>query len=93
LAKQIVHKDLRELVREIEGMGFRVHRGNGNHMKVYDADGKYVYSLPTTPGRGRWKQNLLAELKRRGIHQDNVEDRVAGIPGHTQYTDRTGSRH
>lgn len=67
MPKQIIHKEIRGLVREIESMGFTVLRDNGKHQKVLTADGKYVYSLPNTPGRGRWKQNLIAELRKRGV--------------------------
>jgi hypothetical protein len=63
--RQIIHKELRGLVREIRELGFDVRRDNGNHLKVYDDKGDFIYSLPTTPGRGRWKQNLLSELRKR----------------------------
>lgn len=65
MARQIIHKELRDLVREIEDLGFKVRRDNGNHLKVYTADDTFVYSLPSTPGRGRWRQNLLSELRKR----------------------------
>lgn len=67
MSKQIVHKEIRDLVKEIEGLGFRVLRDNGKHHKVLTPDGKFVYSLPSTPGRGRWRQNLVAELRKRGV--------------------------
>ena len=67
MGKQILHKEIRSLVREIENAGFTVTRANGRHVKVYNAEGKFIYSLPSSPGRGRWKQNLVSELRRRGI--------------------------
>jgi hypothetical protein len=67
LAKQLLHKEIRSLVRDIEDLGYEVSRDNGKHVKVLTGDGKYVYSLPSTPGRGRWKQNLLSELRKRGV--------------------------
>jgi predicted RNA binding protein YcfA (HicA-like mRNA interferase family) len=63
-----MHKDIRDLVRSIEAVGYTVIRDNGRHVKIYNGDGNYVYSLPSTPGRGRWKQNLMSELRKRGVH-------------------------
>lgn len=66
MARQIIHKELRQLVKEIEELGFTVRRDNGKHLKVYTNEGTtFVYSLPSTPGRGRWRQNLLSELRKR----------------------------
>jgi hypothetical protein len=67
VAKVIIHREVRDIVKKLEGLGLTVTRGNGSHLKVYSADGKYIYSLPSTPGRGRWKQNLVSALKARGI--------------------------
>jgi predicted RNA binding protein YcfA (HicA-like mRNA interferase family) len=75
MSKQILHKEIRSLVREIEDLGFVVNRDKGNHTKVFTPDGRFVYSLPTTPGRGRWKQNLISELRKRGV--------LAGVSGRT----------
>jgi predicted RNA binding protein YcfA (HicA-like mRNA interferase family) len=62
-----VHKEIRELVRQIEANGFTVEPTKGGHFKVKNANGGTVYSLPGTPGGGRWKQNLVADLRRKGI--------------------------
>lgn len=72
MGKQIIHKEVRSLVRELEDLGYVVVRENGNHLKVLSAEGNYIYSLPSTPGRGRWKQNLISELRRRGIQLAGV---------------------
>ena len=61
-----MRKEIREMVRRIESAGYTVEHGR-KHLKVRGADGKTVAHLPTTPGRGRWKQNLRAELRRKGI--------------------------
>ena len=42
-------------------------QSKGGHLIVRNAEGNRVYALPSTPGRGRWKQNLLTELRRKGI--------------------------
>lgn len=61
-----MHKELRALVKELESRNFSVER-KGNHFKIRSEDGKTLFALPSTPGRGRWKQNLISELKRRDI--------------------------
>lgn len=60
-------KELRKLVKLIEANGFSVERNTGRYYKVRNSEGKFVYALPATPGRGRWLQNLQSELRRRGI--------------------------
>lgn len=62
-----MHKEIRNLVREIEANGYSVEQGR-SHMIVKAKDGSgSIASLPLTPGRGRWEQNLRSELRRRGI--------------------------
>lgn len=67
MAKMIIHRDIREIVKALEAQGCTVERSNGKHIKVYK-DGNFVFSLPSTPGRGRWKQNLEASLRRLDLH-------------------------
>lgn len=67
MAKQLVHKEIRQLVKQIEELGYTVVRDNGRHLKVLSGEGNYIYSLPSTPGRGRWKHNLISELRKRGV--------------------------
>lgn len=64
-----MHKQVRKLVREIEANGFTVAKaGRGGHAKVYNSEGGTVAVLPISPQRrGRWEQNLRAELRRRGV--------------------------
>lgn len=62
-----MHKEVREIVKQLEANGYTVEQTKGGHLAVRNAEGNRVYTLPGTPGRGRWKQNLLAELKRKGI--------------------------
>ena len=66
-----IPKELRDVAKECRKMGLVVHeRSNGNHYKVTTQDGKYLLSLPSSPGRGRWKKNLMAELRRKGVTTD-----------------------
>ena len=60
-------KEIREIVKLIEANGFTVEGGGNRHYKVKNADGVTVAVLPSTPGQGRWRQNALADLKRKGI--------------------------
>lgn len=64
-----VDKELQPLVRELEQAGYDVVRtaARGGHLVVQTKEGKKLYSLPTTPGRGRALQNLRASLKRKGL--------------------------
>jgi hypothetical protein len=59
-------KDLRKIVKQIERRGYSVVPG-GKHQKVKNADGKTVYTLPTTPTGALWKVRLLTELRKRGL--------------------------
>jgi hypothetical protein len=63
-----LHKEIREIVKQIKehNPGYSVEPG-GKHLKVKNPQGKTLYTLPTTPGGGRWKQNLLADLGRKGL--------------------------
>lgn len=64
-----VDKNLRPLIAEIEAAGYSVVRtpGKGGHLIVQTEDGRRLYALPSTPGRGRAMQNLRAALKRKGL--------------------------
>lgn len=64
-----MHKEVRELVRQLERQGWRVEHGKG-HSKAFSPDGRTIVVLPLTPGGGRWKQNLIAQLRRGGFDPD-----------------------
>jgi hypothetical protein len=62
-----MHKDIKRIIKEIEANGYTVDQGR-SHILVKGKDGKgTVASLPLTPGRGRWEQNLRSQLRQRGI--------------------------
>jgi predicted RNA binding protein YcfA (HicA-like mRNA interferase family) len=65
--KGTMHKEVREIVRQLEANGYSVEQTKGGHLAVRNAQGNRVYTMPSTPGGGRWKKNLLAELKRKGL--------------------------
>lgn len=62
-----MHKDLRDIVKQLRRNGYTIEQVKGGHYKVKNANGGTVYMLPSTPGGGRWKQNLEATLKRKGL--------------------------
>lgn len=66
-----MHKDVRNLIKEIEANGYAVSYGaraqGRGHAKVISTSGGVVASIPISPGRGRWEANLRAELRRKGI--------------------------
>lgn len=74
-----VDKELQPLVRELEQAGYQVVRapGKGAHLIVQNEEGRRVYSLPSTPGRGRALQNLRAALKRKGLLDVSPDAREA----------------
>lgn len=58
-------KELRQIIREAERQGWRVeHR---KHIHFYAPDGKNIVIAPSTPSDSRWKQNLIADLRRYGF--------------------------
>ena len=71
-----VDRELRPLIKEIKAAGYEVVRtpGKGGHLIVQTKDGRRLYALPSTPGRGRALQNLRAALKRQGIIGDGALD-------------------
>ena len=53
------------LARSLEN-GYSVEHG-GKHLKVKNAEGATVYTLPTTPSGSVWKVRLLRDLEKRGL--------------------------
>lgn len=66
LKGMMMDKQIRELINTLEAQGWRIERG-GKHYKAYPPDRtKPMVTIPTTPGGGRWKQNLISQLRRSG---------------------------
>lgn len=62
-----MHKDIKRIIKEIEANGYTWEQGRA-HILIKGKDGRgTLASLPLTPGRGRWEQNLRAQLRQRGI--------------------------
>ena len=59
-------KEVREIAEKLVKQGWRIEEGS-KHAKAYPPDPtKSVVILPGTPGKGRWKQNLISQLRRSG---------------------------
>lgn len=57
-------KEVREVIREAETAGFVMERYTGSgHYKMRHANGTSII-IPSTPSGRRWKQNVLADIRR-----------------------------
>lgn len=63
-----MHKEVREIKERLEVQGWTVSevRGGGHYMACPPDKTKRCVTLPSTPGKGRWKQNLTSQLRRSG---------------------------
>jgi hypothetical protein len=60
--------DWADLRRAVVAAGGSLVRSRGTlHWKVYGSDGRYVTSMPSTPGEGRGYANARATLRRAGL--------------------------
>lgn len=60
--------DWADLRRAIVAAGGSLTRSRGTlHWKVYGPDGRFVTSMPCTPGEGRGYANARAVLRRAGL--------------------------
>ena len=58
------HKEIREILRFAEESGFTMDRYTGTgHYKMTHRDGGTII-VPSTPSGDRWKQNVLADIRR-----------------------------
>lgn len=61
-------KEVREIIEKLEAQGWRIERNpKTGYTFAYPPDKtKRPVKLPTSPGQYRWKQNLIAVLRRNG---------------------------
>lgn len=65
-------KEVKQVVEIAEGHGFTCLGLNGSdHWTLRHTSGRKI-TLPSSPSRGRWRQNALAQIKR--IHR-NAKDK------------------
>lgn len=63
-----MHKEVAEIAKKLRKQGWVIEVGKGPHPhKAWPPDPSMpMVPLPSSPGRGRWKQNLIAQLRRSG---------------------------
>ena len=61
-----LRKDLKEILREAEGQGWRVEEGSKNH-KLYSPDGEGLVIVAKTPSDPRGLKNAVARMRRYGF--------------------------
>jgi predicted RNA binding protein YcfA (HicA-like mRNA interferase family) len=59
-------KEVRDLIKEIESLGFDVIKKAGGHWKVY-AGSAYIATLPCSPGDQHSLINKRSQLRRLGV--------------------------
>lgn len=59
-------KEITKILRALEQQGWRIQRGS-KHYKAYPPNKNIPpVTIPSTPGGGRWRQNLISQLRRAG---------------------------
>lgn len=70
-APRAPHKEIREIIRIAEDAGFHMDRYTGTgHYKMRHGGGGTII-IPSTPSGRRWKQNVLADIRRYSKRKDN----------------------
>jgi predicted RNA binding protein YcfA (HicA-like mRNA interferase family) len=59
-------KEVRDLIKEIQDLGFDLVKKSGGHWKVY-RDNAYIATLPCTPGDQHSLINKRSQLRRLGV--------------------------
>lgn len=61
-------KDIKRIRKELEAQGWQIKDRKGGHAMAYPPDkSKQPVLLPSTPSGPRWRENLLAQLRRSGF--------------------------
>lgn len=60
-------KDIDTIVEALDEQGWRIIRKGGKRMAYPPDKTKPAVLLPDTPGGGRWRPNLIAQLRRSGF--------------------------
>ncbi len=61
-----MHKEVAEIAEALEAQGWTIDYGREHPMACPPDKTRACVPLPSTPGRGRWKQNLIGKLRRSG---------------------------
>jgi hypothetical protein len=65
-----VNKEVKEFCRRVERSGLIVERSGGGHFRITTPEGGTVGFIPFSPSTNRWRENTIAQLRRRGIEID-----------------------
>ncbi|MFO7571114.1 MAG: type II toxin-antitoxin system HicA family toxin [Gaiellaceae bacterium] len=65
-----MNKDVKSFVAGLRRAGLTVERSGGGHYRVRDADGATIAFVPFSPSTNRWRENTIAQLRKRGIELD-----------------------
>lgn len=60
-------RDIDSIVAALDDQGWHIERKGGKRMAYPPDRSKSPVLLPDTPGGGRWRQNLIAQLRRSGF--------------------------
>lgn len=62
-------KDIDQIRKALIAQGWRIEKARGTgYDRAYPPDtSKPPARLPSTPGGGRWRENLIAQLRRSGF--------------------------
>lgn len=63
-----MHKDVRDLLKDLKRQGFEVRINRKGYPKIYK-DGRYITRLAQTPGDRRSLKNGMAYLKKAGYKE------------------------
>jgi len=63
-----MHKDIRKIARQLEAQGWTIRWDHVHPMACPPDKTIPCVPLPTTPSGGRWRQNLIAQLRRHGAN-------------------------
>ncbi len=61
-----MRKEVAELAEALEAQGWTIDYTRKHPVARPPDKDQPCVSLPSTPGRGRWKQNLISKLRRSG---------------------------
>ena len=59
-----MHKEVRKIARQLETQGWTIDYRRDHALACPPDTAKPCVALPGTPGGGRWRQNLIAQLRR-----------------------------
>jgi hypothetical protein len=61
-----MNKEVKEIADKLRAQGWTIDETRAHPMACPPDTSKPCVPLPSTPGRGRWKQNLTSQLRRAG---------------------------